>query len=89
VNSPAEKLLQRFGIREPGEIDLEAIAYELGVLVVFDELDGCDARIVAHARTPSLLSTRNQAESVSASPPDTNWALEGRMARKGVLVREG
>jgi len=49
VNSPAEKLLQRFGIREPSEIDLEAIAYELGALVVFDELDGCDARIVAHA----------------------------------------
>jgi Zn-dependent peptidase ImmA (M78 family) len=42
----AEKLLISLGITEPGEIDLEAIAWTLGVKVKFKPLDGCEARIV-------------------------------------------
>lgn len=47
--SPAEKLLQDFGVRRPSEIDLEAIAFELGALVEYSKLDSCDARIVGDA----------------------------------------
>jgi len=43
----AERLLKSFGVREPEEIDLDAIAWSLGVLSVkVRELDGCEARIV-------------------------------------------
>lgn len=31
--TPAEELLQSLGVTEPGEIDLEAIAWTLGVRV--------------------------------------------------------
>lgn len=41
----AERLLKSFGVREPEEIDLDAIAWSLGVLSVkVRELDGCEAR---------------------------------------------
>jgi hypothetical protein len=42
----AEKLLQSLGVTEPDEIDLEAIAWTLGVKVRFRPLDGCEARII-------------------------------------------
>lgn len=42
----ADRLLQDLGITAPDEIDLEAIAYHLGVRVRFRPLDGCDARII-------------------------------------------
>ena len=48
--SSAEKILQCFGVTNPGAIDLEAIAFELGALVVYSALDGCDARIVGHGK---------------------------------------
>jgi hypothetical protein len=43
----AERILRSLGIEEPREIDLEAIAWHLGVVSVRRrELDGCEARIV-------------------------------------------
>lgn len=42
----AERLLQDLGVTEPGEIDLEAIAYHVNARVRFRPLDGCEARIV-------------------------------------------
>lgn len=45
--TPAERLLQSLGVTEPEEIDLEAIAWHLGVVKVkYARLDGCEARIV-------------------------------------------
>ena len=44
--SPAERLLQELGVTEPGEIDLEAIAYYLNARVKYRPLDGCEARII-------------------------------------------
>lgn len=44
--TPAERLLQRFGITEPEEIDLEAIAYAVNAKVRYRRLEGCEARIV-------------------------------------------
>jgi hypothetical protein len=42
----AECLLQELGVTEPGEIDLEAIAYHVNARVRYRPLDGCEARIV-------------------------------------------
>ena len=44
--TPAERLLQELGITEPGEIDLEAIAFYLGARVRYRPLHGCEARII-------------------------------------------
>jgi hypothetical protein len=44
--TPAEQFLQQLGVTEPGEIDIEAIAYYAGARVRYQPLDGCDARII-------------------------------------------
>lgn len=44
--TPAERLLQGFGIDKPEEIDLEAIAHALNAKVRYRSLDGCEARIL-------------------------------------------
>ena len=41
-----ERLLQSFGIRRPDEIDLEAIAWELGAKIRLRTLNTCEARLV-------------------------------------------
>jgi Zn-dependent peptidase ImmA (M78 family) len=47
-NSP-ERVLRRLGITEPGEIDVEAIAWDLGATVKYRRLVSCEARIVGTA----------------------------------------
>ena len=54
----AERLLQELGVTEPGEIDLEAIAYHVNARVRYRPLDGCEARIVVLVTRPSSLSMR-------------------------------
>jgi hypothetical protein len=44
--TPAERLLQKLGVTEPREIDLEAIAFHLGARVRYRKLEGCEARII-------------------------------------------
>jgi hypothetical protein len=46
--SHAEIILKELGITDPGEIDLEAIAWTLGVRVKYRPLDGCEARIIGN-----------------------------------------
>ena len=46
--SPAERVLRDLGITDPGEIDLEAIAWHLGARIKRCDLDGCEARIIGH-----------------------------------------
>jgi len=41
-----EQILKDFGIGHPGEIDLVAIAWELGARIKYRELHSCEARIV-------------------------------------------
>jgi hypothetical protein len=43
---PVELILQRLGITEPSEIDLEAIAWDMGVRIRYRPLDGCEARVI-------------------------------------------
>jgi IrrE N-terminal-like domain len=44
--TPAESLLQELGVTGPAEIDLEAIAFNVGARVRCRPLDGCEARII-------------------------------------------
>lgn len=46
--SKAEALLREFGIDRPDQIDLEAIAADLGAIVRYAHLDGSEARIVGN-----------------------------------------
>ena len=46
VTHPAEDCIAEFGITDPKEIDVEAIAYDLGVEVRYERLAGCDATLV-------------------------------------------
>ncbi len=55
----AERLLQDLGVSEPGEIDLEAIAYHLNAIVQYKPLDGCEARIVG-AGERAIISVNNR-----------------------------
>jgi len=41
-----ERLLADLGITEPTDIDLDAIAFDCGALVVHDALRGCEARLL-------------------------------------------
>jgi len=47
--SPAERLLWSYGIVEPDQIDLDALAFDQGAHVRYRKLDGCEARLLAHA----------------------------------------
>jgi hypothetical protein len=46
---PAELLLRNLGVTEPKDIDLEAIAWTLGVRIKYRPLDGCEACIAGDA----------------------------------------
>jgi Zn-dependent peptidase ImmA (M78 family) len=45
--TPAEKLLGTYGISDPADIDLDAIAFDMGASVYRRPLGGCEARLVA------------------------------------------
>lgn len=46
VDTPAELILKAPGITDPAEIDLEAVAWDMGARVRYRPLNGCEARIV-------------------------------------------
>tara|TARA_R100000789_G_scaffold22040_2_gene24739 strand:- start:226 stop:990 length:765 start_codon:yes stop_codon:yes gene_type:complete len=46
LDHPAERLLKSYGITEPCEIDLDAIAFDLGVKIRIRKLKGCEAKII-------------------------------------------
>lgn len=45
-----EQILSRYGITSPDEIDIEAICQALHATVVYERLDGCEARVIGHGR---------------------------------------
>ena len=52
---PAEMLLQKLGVTEPDEIDVEAIAWYCGVTVTSRPLDGCEAQIIGHGNRAVII----------------------------------
>lgn len=47
VHTPAESLLWSYGITEPKQIDLDAIACDQHAVIRYRHLEGCEARLVA------------------------------------------
>lgn len=60
--SHAEIILKGLGITDPSEIDLEAIAWTLGVRVCYRSLDGCEARIIGHG-DQAIVTVNNRSSS--------------------------
>lgn len=58
--SKAERRLLDLGISHPSEIDLEAIAWDEGVEVRYEFLDGCEARLIGIANK-AIVTIRNSA----------------------------
>lgn len=86
----AEQLLRRFGVEHPAQIDLEAIAFEFGALVVYDQLAGCDARIVGHGK--KAIITVNSDSSVERQRFSIGHELghwTGEWRSKGFLCAAG
>ena len=54
----AELLLQEYGVSQPEDIDLEAIAFDQGATIKFRRLDSCEARIIGHGTT-AVISINN------------------------------
>lgn len=48
TTTAAEGLLLELGISEPEDLDLDAIAWHVGVKVNYRKLDGCEARIIGN-----------------------------------------
>ncbi|NOU23109.1 MAG: ImmA/IrrE family metallo-endopeptidase [Methyloglobulus sp.] len=80
-----ERLLWTYGITDPKEIDLEAIAFDLGAKVRYRKLDGCDARIVGD-KTTAIISIN-----IDAYPTRQRFSLAHELGHwyedrgKGVL----
>lgn len=55
----AFKLAREYGFSHPSEIDLEAIAMDRGVLVVYGGLQGCEARLVRKGKNAGLIRIRD------------------------------
>lgn len=54
----AELLLQEYGVSQPEDIDLEAIAYDQGATIKYRRMDSCEARIIGHGTT-AVISINN------------------------------
>jgi len=55
----AERLIAELGITSPEEIDLEDIAFLMGVEVQYCPLDGCEARIIGNEAGTEAIATIN------------------------------
>ena len=54
----AELLLQEYGVSQPEDIDLEAIAFDQGATIKYRRMDSCEARISGHGTT-AVISINN------------------------------
>jgi hypothetical protein len=55
----AQQVLREFCISQPSQIDIEAIAAELGVYPQYAPLQGCDARLLLNVKQGSGIATVN------------------------------
>lgn len=61
--SHAEEILYELGVTEPTEINLEAIAFHMGVKVRYRPLSGCEARILANGnKAIATINSRSRPE---------------------------
>jgi Zn-dependent peptidase ImmA (M78 family) len=95
VYKSPSRLLNELGITEPSEIDLEAIAQYCGATIVYEELRGCEARILGNDNRAII--TINSASSIgrkrfSAGHELGHWmrdrGKEGFSCTEQVMTRE-
>ncbi len=55
----AEQLLQGYGITQPEDIDVEAIAFDQGAIVKYRPMSTCEARIIGHGDS-AVISINNR-----------------------------
>lgn len=55
----AERLLQDYGITQPEQIDVEAIAFDQGATVKYRAMSTCEARIIGHGHS-AIISINNK-----------------------------
>ncbi len=58
----AEQVLQSFGVTNPEDIDIEAIAWALGAKVRYDVLESCEARIIGF-KDRAIITVKNEGDS--------------------------
>ena len=73
--TPAEALLWGYGITEPNQIDLDAIACDQHAVVRYRKLEGCEARLVA-GKANAVISVNT----VGVSPGRQRFSLAHELA---------
>ena len=73
--TPAEALLRSYGITEPSQIDLDAIACDQQAVVRYRALEGCEARLVA-GREKAVISVNT----TGVSPGRQRFSLAHELA---------
>jgi Zn-dependent peptidase ImmA (M78 family) len=95
VYKSPSRLLKELGITEPREIDLEAIAQYCGATIVYEQLKGCEARILGNENRAII--TINSASPIgrkrfSAGHELGHWMLDrgkvGFSCTEQVMTRE-
>ena len=74
-------LLDELGITDPGDIDVEAIAEYISATVVYERLQGCEARIVGTKPANVAAVQRRREDSFRLSPRRRRLELAGRGLR--------
>ena len=64
-----EQVLAKLGISEPGDLDIEAIAYYCGATILYESLTGCEAAILGNGKKRSSQSTKKAILDVDAFLP--------------------
>jgi len=59
VYKPPSALLKELGITQPQEIDIEAIAQHCGATILYERLEGCEARILGN-NNRALITVNSQ-----------------------------
>lgn len=81
----AETLIAEFGISDPSEIDVEAIAFDVGVQVEYQDLSGCEATLAGFANRAVATVKRSKyrgRERLSIAYELGHWSLHrGRSFR--------
>ena len=77
-------ILRRYGIESPQDIDIEAIAQDLGATILYEDLRGCEARIIGSGDTAFITvkkRTNRGRERFSAAHELGHWIHDrGRSA---------
>ena len=56
---PPDELLELLGISEPNEIDIDAIAQYCGATVIYERIEGSEARIIGYKEQAIIVVNRN------------------------------